>query len=105
MAKTCRITQLPWAVRDYACALLNDESLSLDAVAARLRERHPSAVPSRKTLRNARIQCRAQRERDARARQRTAEMAALVFTLVGAVAQALCAHAAKTESAADGEPR
>lgn len=105
MAKTCRIAQMPWAVRDYAYALLQDESLSLDAVAALLRERHPSAVPSRKTLRNARMQCRAQRERDARERQRTAELAAFVFTVLGAVAQALREHAAKAESGADGEPR
>lgn len=89
MAKTCRITQLPWAVRDYAYTLLRDESLSLNAVAALLRERYRSAVPSRKTLRNARISCRAQLTRDARVRQKVAEVAAGIITLVAALARAV----------------
>lgn len=89
MAKTCRITQLPWAVPDYAYTLLRNESLSLNAVAALLRERYPSAVPSRKTLRNARIQCRAQVTHEARAHQQAAEVAAGIITIVAALARAV----------------
>jgi hypothetical protein len=100
MAKTCRIAQLPWAVRDYAYALLRDESLSLNAVATLLRERHPSAVPSRKTLRNARIQCRAQVERDAREHQRVAEVTAAVIAVVEVVALALRAQMADADASA-----
>ena len=99
MAKTCRIAQLPWAVRDYAYALLRDESLSLNAVATLLRERHPSAVPSRKTLRHARMQCRAQIERDARERQQAAELTATLITVVEVIAFALRTHLAHANAA------